>query len=180
MSDSGKEVLAGERFFHQERAAMGGRKLLASIAADKREGNAARLERISNAGDRLAGKMGVEQRAVDHLAFERLKGVSDGAGRADHGDARLLQHPGDVESYEELVFNDEDALRCHPSSGLSAAKTRIMFGGEVDLNWAVRSSPFRRGVADKEPALWSGVHFPTPRSSSRKIQADKRPPALVG
>src|SRR5262245_52000755 len=122
---------------------MGWRELLAPIAADKGEGNAARLERIGNAGDRLAGKMGVEQSAVDHIAFERLERVADGGGRPYHGDACLVQHSGDVEGYEELVFNTEDALFCHPCSRLSAeAKTRVMLGGEVDLNWAVRSSPF--------------------------------------
>ena len=134
---------------------MGWRELLAPIAADKGEGNAARLERIGNAGDRLAGKMGIEQSAVDHLTFERLERVSDGAGRPYHGDACLLQHSGDVEGYEELVFNNEDTLCRHPCSRLSAeAKTRIMLGGEVDLNWAVRSSPFPPPeVAAKEPAL---------------------------
>jgi hypothetical protein len=138
MSDCGEEVPASEGLFHQERTAMGRRELLAPIAADEGEGDATRLERIGNAGDRLAGKMGVEQSAVDHLAFERVERVSDGAGRPDHGDACLLQHSGDVEGYEELVFNNEDALCCHPLFRLSAAaKPRIMFGGEVDLNWAV-------------------------------------------
>jgi hypothetical protein len=176
MSDCGEEVSAGERLFHQERAAMGRRELLAPIAADEGEGNAARFERIGNAGDRLAGKMGVEQSAVDHLAFERVERVSDGAGRPNHGDACLLQHSGNVEGYEELVFNNEDALCCHPCSRLSAeAKTRIMFGGEVDLNWAVRSSPFpHRGWRPRNPLYRYAFIFRPKQKPIEKIQSANR------
>src|SRR5262249_21813722 len=101
------------------------------------------------------------------------------------GEACLVQHCGDVEGYQELSFNNEDALCGHPCSRLSTeAKTRVMLGGEVDLNWAVRSSPFPPpGVAAKEPALLLGVLFRPPAGNSSRrssLQTDKRPPTLVG
>src|SRR5262249_9412114 len=160
---------------------MGWRELLAPIAADKGEGNAARLERIGNTGDRLAGKMGVEQSAVDPLAFERLERVAGGAGRPYHGESRPPPHSGGFEGCEDLVSNNEDALCCHPCSRLSAeAKTRVMLGGEVDLNWAVRSSPFPApGSGGQGTSSAVRRSFPTASGKSSRrssLQTDKRPP----
>ena len=90
------------------------RQLLAAIAADKGEGNAACFQRVGDAADRLAGEMCIEQRAVHVLPLDGLKRVADRPGRTDHGEARLLEHAGDIEGDEELVFNDEDARCCHP------------------------------------------------------------------
>src|SRR4029079_7426818 len=118
MSDRGEEVSAGERLLNQNCSAMRRRKLLPPIAADKGEGDAARLKRIGDASDRLAGEMGIQERAVDHLPVDGQKGISHTAGRADHGDACLLEHARDVERDQKFVFNYQHALCCHPCSRL--------------------------------------------------------------
>src|SRR6185436_1705331 len=118
MSDRGEEVSAGERLLNQNCSAMRRWKLLPPIAADKGEGDAARLKRIGDASDRLAGEMCIQERAVDHLPVDGQKGISHTAGRADHGDACLLEHARDVERDQKFVFNYQHALCCHPCSRL--------------------------------------------------------------
>src|ERR1051325_4561280 len=113
MSDCGEQIFAGERLLDQHRPAVSLGKLLPSVPANEGKWDAARLEHVGDAGDRLARKMRVEKSAVHHLALDRLESVPHGPGRADHGDARLLQHARDVQSDEEFVFNDEHALCCH-------------------------------------------------------------------
>ena len=62
MSDRGEEVSAGERLLNQNCSAMRRRKLLPPIAADKGEGDAARLKRIGDASDRLTNRKYVPQK----------------------------------------------------------------------------------------------------------------------
>jgi hypothetical protein len=90
--------------------------MLAAIAADKGKGYAARDQSIGNAPRRLAGEMGVEQRAVDGLAGDGLERIADISCRTDHGEAGLLKHAGNVERDEELVLDHED-MRCRHRLG---------------------------------------------------------------
>ena len=130
-------ISAGKRLLHQRRVPVRRRQLLTAIAADKREGNVARLQRIGNPSHRLAGKMGVEQRAMDVLPLDGVKRVADRAGRPDYGETRLLEHGGDIESDQELVLDDENARCCH-RLGASRREVRVSF------DYSIQSRPPRR------------------------------------
>ena len=103
------------------------RKLLAAIAADKGEGYAARDQRIGDAARRLAAEMGVEQRAVDLLAFDRVKRITDIPGGADHDEPSLLQRAGNIEGDEELVLDHQDTRYRHRLVPFPGRKTARQF-----------------------------------------------------
>jgi hypothetical protein len=98
---------------------MGGRQLLAPIAAHKGEGDAPRNQRIGDAAGRLAGQMSIEQRSVDNLTGNDFERITDICSGADHGQARLFENAGNIQRDKELVFNDENARCCHPAWRLS-------------------------------------------------------------
>src|SRR5262245_34979617 len=112
----GKQIPACERLLHKRRIAVRRRKMLAAIAADKGKGYAARDQGIGDAARRLAGEMGVEQRAVDGLAGDGVERIADIPGGADHSEARLLKHAGNIERDQELVLDHED-MRCRHRLG---------------------------------------------------------------
>jgi hypothetical protein len=171
MSDRCEEVFAGERLLHQKRATMRRRQLLAPVAADKGERDAARFQGVGDAGDRLSGKMGIEKRAMHLLAVDGLKRIAHTPGRANHDDARLLQHARNIEGYEEFVFDDEDAFYCHAFYCASAGQARIMLGGETDLISAFDQAPWPV-VLQTEPALAGSVQFPD-------LEAEACPPDVI-
>lgn len=81
----GKQVLAGEWLLHQRRIAVRRRQMFAAIAADKREGNTARDQRIGDAACGLAREVRIEERAVDRLTGEGLERIGNIPGWANHG-----------------------------------------------------------------------------------------------
>ena len=81
------------------------RQLLASVAAHECKRHAARNQCIGDAADRLAAEIGVEQGAVDVLAFQRGKRIANGRQRSDHHEPTLLQRPGNIEGDEKLVLH---------------------------------------------------------------------------
>src|SRR4029078_7942619 len=74
MSDRGEEVSGGEKTLYNNCYAMRRRKLLPPIAADKGEGDAARLKRIGDASDRLAGEICIQESALDSLPVSATQG----------------------------------------------------------------------------------------------------------
>ena len=87
--------------------------MLAAIAADEGERNAARGKRVGHATHRLAGEVRIKQRAVHHLALNGLQRVPDIGGGTDDGKPRLLENARDIERDEEFIFDDEDTCGRH-------------------------------------------------------------------
>ena len=59
------------------------------------------------------------------LTGDGLERVADRAGGADHHEAGLFEHPGNVEGDEELILDHENPCCCHLSR-LPASPGRAM------------------------------------------------------